>query len=559
MTTVPFMKCDTDETAISGLPHPPVLVRAGETEAAQQAVRRWFPRDVEPTTGNSVVAYAYGKCAFADIGAALATATQPDHRIYLIGWGTDVDTSLRPGATPETLRGLLRSAKGQIRALFWANPEDPPDPEAGSSADAHAFINALPHGASVLDDKLPQLQVYGPVRSKLGGGIHHQKLVVVYGSQGLIAFTGGMDLNSSRLYEGPGKVNSPLHDVHVRVAGPAAYQLLRVFSDRWLDLPAAQDLDLRKLKMLRQQVQADFERINTAYPKITRTIPTCTGWTRNASMAVAVGRTFAYLDRHTAPKRTYAFAPYGDDTAWQLVKAAVEGAREHLYIEDQYLVSTRLRKLLAAKLAEPQFKFLLILACPTRVFEPSPVLVAYRPDGTPYVPNEFPYSIGARNDYRAAFSAIDPGRTRWRIFHLTAARDEERKKACGAYLHSKLIIADDEYVVTGSANADDRGYTYDSEIMVGLTDDVTGRADGQRFARDLRVSLWHKHLGLPHAQLADWPAGLAFWRKPPASAMVVDASDLEDSPMLGGKKLLSADPGALEKWQKFIDPDGFAP
>src|SRR5712691_4183707 len=58
-----------------------------------------------------------------------------------------------------------------------------------------------------------------------------------------------------------------------------------------------------------------------------------------------------------------------------------------------------------------------------------------------------------RRDVFAKLIAADPRRTRW-----TVVTSHTR------YVHSKTWIFDDELVITGSANADRRGYTYNSEV-----------------------------------------------------------------------------------------------
>ncbi len=80
------------------------------------------------------------------------------------------------------------------------------------------------------------------------------------------------------------------------------------------------------------------------------------------------------------------------------------------------------------------------------------------------------------------------------------------------------MIIDDDFAVIGLANADDRGYTHDTEIVVGVTDDPTGRPARQKFALNLRLNLWHKHLGLPQRDLFNWGKGstvgsTARWRR----------------------------------------------
>lgn len=56
------------------------------------------------------------------------------------------------------------------------------------------------------------------------------------------------------------------------------------------------------------------------------------------------------------------------------------------------------------------------------------------------------------------------------------------------YVHSKLMIIDDEFVLLGSANVNQKSMTHDSELDVGIVD-----ADGM-FAKDLRKALWAEHL-----------------------------------------------------------------
>ena len=53
------------------------------------------------------------------------------------------------------------------------------------------------------------------------------------GEQGLVAFCGGIDFNHDRV-EASGQ-GRPLHDVHCRVRGPAAADILQTFIQRWND------------------------------------------------------------------------------------------------------------------------------------------------------------------------------------------------------------------------------------------------------------------------------------------------------------------------------------
>jgi len=82
------------------------------------------------------------------------------------------------------------------------------------------------------------------------------------------------------------------------------------------------------------------------------------------------------------------------------------------------------------------------------------------------------------------------------------------------YIHSKLLIADDEVVICGSANLNDRSQCgdHDSEIAIIVRDNQTvdSYMDGRPhrasvFAASLRREIFRKHLGLLKPQIMDQP------------------------------------------------------
>jgi phosphatidylserine/phosphatidylglycerophosphate/cardiolipin synthase-like enzyme len=481
--------------------------------------------------GNAAVPYIYGKCAFEDIRFALATATQPTHRIYLLGWWVDPNTKLTDGPPPILLKDLLSNTKAAIRGMFWADP---------LNVGIATFLNGLPNGAAILDHKLPFLRLLGKQTARRGG-VHHQKLLVVDGEVGLIAFLGGMDINNTRVQVSPdGKW--PLHDVHVRITGEAARALLDVFSQRWLDHPDAPALDTLRFRLSSAEVKADFAKVRRnpiASPPLSVTRDLTHPVRRDS--AIAIGRTYANLKKFTGTEE-YDFTS-GEETAWNLVSNGVKKAQRFIYIEDQYFISRRLKEALRAKLKEPQFIFLLILmGDSSAVFDDFP---------GPSVP----LCVAARNEIRDDFSKEDPGRKKWRMFSLKPGADAARRQWCGSYVHSKTHVYDDDCAIIGSANADDRGYTFDTEVVACITDDPQGRLNNSHFARDLRIALWHKHLGVAHNDLADWSKALQFWLKPPPSAMVIDNSNLENDATSGKPAILRDDVTANRFWGESVDPD----
>ena len=144
------------------------------------------------------------------------------------------------------------------------------------------------------------------------------------------------------------------------------------------------------------------------------------------------------------------------------------------------------------------------------------------------------------------------------------------------WLHAKCWIFDDEFAVVGSANCNRRGYSYDSELCVGIAD-PDRRTRGTYFAHRLRMDLWLKHLnGRPESagagakgkladdDVRDFVAASALWRKAP----LLDKVDFTANPepdVPAKKKIEEKYPRAAKVYGvvssrdvdwSFIDPSG---
>lgn len=529
--STPFATCTSDAEQIQKLPKDVDPYRPGFGPGPN----RWFP--LAPTQGNQVVPYVYGRCCFADMAAALQTVTNGNHRIYLAGWWIETGVKLRdpatvPGGGPALLEQYLRQTKGEIRAMVWKAPK--PFEKFANNNPIAGLINGLSNGACVMDDKLP----VDP-----SPGAHHQKLVIVNGEQGLIAFTGGMDLNNSRVNFTPrGGGYEPLHDVHVRLTGPAANALLRVFQERWEDHPETRALEAAKFGV--PESTPPDQRAGVAFPssRPAGALATVTAATPpRASRWVAVGRTYADLKKH-GRSDSYRFAGPGEHTAWDMVARGIQTAARWIYLEDQYLTSPEARTALQAKLKDPKFEFLLIVLCRADI-------------------GDFPLGATWNNEYREAFRQVDPQMKRWRIMTLIDSEDDQRRQWCGSYVHSKTWVFDDEYAIVGTANCTRRSFTYDSEVVVGVADDAIDTTVTYAFARSMRINLWHKHLGVPHSAVRDYREGLKLWQKLPPTAMGYDygkdvaqrSYELKDDQ---GNVRFKLDPAQVDKdkVRTFVDP-----
>jgi phosphatidylserine/phosphatidylglycerophosphate/cardiolipin synthase-like enzyme len=91
--------------------------------------------------------------------------------------------------------------------------------------------------------------------------------------------------------------------------------------------------------------------------------------------------------------------------------------------------------------------------------------------------------------------------------------DLEAPSGWPIYVHSKVCVIDDVWMIVGSDNLNIRSWTNDSELSCAVIDqhedrrepaDPAGRGDGARvIARETRLRLWREHLGRNEGDDAD--------------------------------------------------------
>ena len=98
-----------------------------------------------------------------------------------------------------------------------------------------------------------------------------------------------------------------------------------------------------------------------------------------------------------------------------------------------------------------------------------------------------------------------------------------------AYVHAKVTIVDDKFAIIGSANANARGYSHDSEVVAGIFDESCDDTLAVHFAHKLRMRLWAEHLQMSEAEVFDpigsavhWRAGRGFVRPFDPNGLVGD-------------------------------------
>lgn len=465
------------------VPPPPVPPSGGLLNPA-----RWGPilsRRLSPTavlrTGNTVSFLIDGTDTFRAMVRAIRSARTSEHYIYLLGWILKDDFELIPGDASSTARRLFSDASSrgvQIRVMLWDQPL------TQNSAEVRR-IHALPTGAAILDDETPN-----PIQ---GFGSHHQKVLVVKGSEGLITFCGGIDINSDRIrVTAPGK-GEPLHDVHCQIVGPAAFDLLQTFIRRWDHHPDHTSIDATRGRLL-----------GRSEPVPAPITTPATGTSTRSNCSVCIARTF---------NPVHGTAPRERDIQTLLIEA-IRNARRFIYMEDQYLVNplaaTELRS------AIPHLEHLTILMPATEITG----LSSSNSTG-------MPCAWKLRREFIARLiSGLSPrDLLKVRIFILVTPPPRTPPTLGNhTYVHAKTWVFDDELAVIGSANCNRRGWTHDSEVNAFIFDNTPALplvSSTPTFAQQLRMQLWAEHLNVSPSAVTDGVTSARLWLSPPAGAHIM--------------------------------------
>lgn len=277
---------------------------------------------------------------------------------------------------------------------------------------------------------------------------HHQKVVVV---DDALAFSGGLDLTSHRWdtsahpCEHPhrlaanGEPYTPFHDVQALVDGPAAAALGELARARWRRI-GVEDVaphDPRTDLPWLASVEADVVDVDVA---IARTEPRFRG-----AAAVRECETLFY-DQIAAARRT-------------------------IYLENQYFTNAKLGEALAKRLREPD--------------GPEIVFVGPR-ECSGWLEQK---TMGALR-HAVLVNLLDSDlHGRLRLLHPIASKERD---VC-TFVHSKILVVDDEHLRIGSANLSNRSMGMDTECD--LVAVAGGSARTRASIRRVRDRLVGEHLG----------------------------------------------------------------
>jgi phosphatidylserine/phosphatidylglycerophosphate/cardiolipin synthase-like enzyme/uncharacterized membrane protein YdjX (TVP38/TMEM64 family) len=279
------------------------------------------------------------------------------------------------------------------------------------------------------------------------GASHHQKLVVVDDS---VAFVGGIDLTQRRWdtsehepedprrRDSRGRGYPPFHDVQMAVEGDAAATLGGLFRERWRRATGKRlGASTRRDGLWPARLEPDVENVPVA---VARTQPGLAGQGEVREIERL------HLD-------------------------AIAAARRFIYLENQYFTSSAVTEALARRLSEPD--------------GPEVVLV---------LPRECPGwleqgTVGLIRRERLHRLRRAAKHHRLRVFYPRMPGAED----VAVYVHSKVLVVDDELAKVGSANLSNRSMGFDTECDVAL--EASEDEGVTKAVRGLRERLLAEHLG----------------------------------------------------------------
>ncbi len=368
------------------------------------------------------------------------------------GRGSFFDTLERAAA-----RGL------DVRALFWREPRlpevEPDSVHFAGSQEERAWLGERAPGIKARWDRHPRAYC------------HHQKSWLIdAGETSEVAFVGGINLLRSSSLARPGHASTGCeqdHDVYVEVRGPSASDVHHNFVQRWNEA-SERELEDGSWPGPESATDLDFPAFLSAPAGM---------------VPVQMTRTIMpglYANDAAAPGAKPFPVAEGESSVLEQYLAAIRGARQAIYLEDQAIGSTAIVGALAEALGRG-------------------VEVAFLVPGNPH-----PDFVKARRDPRAAFFfdelAALATHENFTLAAIAGSRGGGHYEE--VYVHAKIMLVDDAWATIGSTNVAERSFHRDTELNASFWHEAT--------VRGLRARLLAEHLGQDTTELGARDAMLRF-------------------------------------------------
>src|SRR6476620_4685222 len=355
------------------------LKRIGWEHALDPPSGGWAAGDPQARAGNGVDVLIDGGEALPVIAEELQRAQS---HVHLTGWYFSPDFALVREGEQVVLRNLLAELAERIdvRVLAWAGAPLP------------LFRPSRGDVRTMRDELIGKTRIQCGLDSKERPmHCHHEKTIVI---DDRVAFVGGIDLTyqSGARFDSvhhPARNAIGWHDAAARIEGQAVADVAEHFRMRWHAVNGEQLAPV-----------SPPERAGDVELQIVRTVP----------------------------ERVYAAVPRGDFRILESYTRAIRSAQQFIYLENQFLWSPEIARLLREKLVNP----------PTPDFRVLMVLPSSPKSGN--------------DDTRGVLAElIDADGANGRIL-ACALSARSGSRADPIYVHAKVAIIDDRWLTLGSAN-----------------------------------------------------------------------------------------------------------
>lgn len=303
-------------------------------------------------------------------------------------------------------------------------------------------------------------------------GSNHQKLSIFNSPDVTAATVGSADLYADRWGRRPHDPKDPdrpdvppNHDLTVWLEGPIVRELQKVYLERWNDES-------------RDNWLGDLGRGWTPPTIDPDPIETGTGGSQQVQILQTYGQT---------SRRGYSWSEEGEFTVWAAYKQALKQASDYAYIECQFFQPEGATPWFEEHGTQREASLFYQMAQALRRGV-DVIVVTVRESGFDILEEHRRQGI----EYLRSVDATAPGD--FEIAYLSNGVEP-------IYVHSKLLMIDDEVTYIGSANVNRRSMSHDGELQLAIID------EDNEFTREMRTELWRGHLGISpeHAdqELAD--------------------------------------------------------
>lgn len=399
-------------------------------------------------SGNLVRVWLDGEPTFRRICEAIETAQQSVWATITFMW-----SSFRmPDGRGAALDVLERAARRgiDVRLIFWR-----PDDQTATWR-RNAFWGSREH-FELLSERHPQINIRWDRAHP--GYCQHQKTWLIDADLGAAtSFVGGINLNPHSLVAPGHNGEGQNHDVYVELSGPAVVDVQHNFVQRWNEASERQRVGGR------WGSRGDED---LTFPE--HTPPERGGAYVQVQRTTHPGR---YSGTHPPPGGRAFNVASGEKTNLDQYCEAVRSARGTIYIENQYVEVLEIVAALDGALGRGVEVVMLLPAVPD-ITSPAKVTEERR----------------AFLESRARLASYN----NFTLCGIAGLGVDGRRTP--VYVHSKLMLVDDEWATVGSCNLHHHSLFGNGELNAAFREPATVRA--------MRVELFREHLAVDTSEMSD--------------------------------------------------------